>query len=228
MLKKILSISMVVVLLLASGAYFPENAEARGQGRKFREKAREQVGSAIYKRQVTSEVYRQQRVREQVTAKVYRRQLKQEQVAAEVYRRRGRVAEAVYNRVYSQREFARIRAAEIKRNQTIIKALNREIRVKMKVIQKLINELREDPELFPAEKAAAVREQLRLIREMRAKYADTLGEIREERAPLKENRKNNGAGLRGNLDNIFAVQEARIRILRDILAEIDELVALLR
>lgn len=210
MLKKILSISMVVVLLLASGAYFAGNAEARGQGRRLREKVREQVGSAIYKRQETSAVNRQQR--------------KQEQVAKEVYKQRGRVAEAVYNR----REFARIRAAEIKRNQTIIKALNREITVKMKVVQELIKELRKDPESFPAEKAAAVREQLRLIREMRAKYADTLGEIREERAPLKENRRNNGAGLRGNLDNIFAVQEARIRILRDILAEIDELVTLLR
>lgn len=191
MFKKVMSIGMAVIILLATGAYFPENAEARGQGRKLREKAREQV-------------------------------------AGEVYGQRRRVADAVYNQVYTRREFARIRAAEIKRNQRIIKALNRELQEKMKLVRETIKELREDPELFPAEKEAAVREQLRLIRENRARFAETLGEIRAERALLKENRKQNGPGLRGNVDNIFAVQEARMRILREMIADIDELLALLR
>lgn len=218
MFKKVMSISMAVIILLASGAFIPESAEARGQGRKPREKAREQVSIEIYKRRTAG----------QVTAEVYGGRQGREQVAADVYGQRRRVADAVYNRVYTQREFARIRAAEIKRNQQIIKALNREINAKMKLVREIIKELREDPELFPAEKAAAVREQLRLIRENRARFAETLGEIRDEQALLKESRKKNSPGLRGNLDNIFAVQEARIRILREIIADIDELVILLR
>jgi hypothetical protein len=218
MLKKVLSVSMVVTLLLAAGAYFPENAEARGQGRKLREKVREQVSIEIYKRRTAG----------QVTVEVYGERQGRQKVAGEVYGQRRRVADAVYNRVYTQREFARIRAAEIKRNQRIIKALNRELQEKMQLVRQTIKELREEPELFPAEKEAAVREQLRLIRENRARFAETLGEIREERALLKENRKQSGPGLRGNVDNIFAVQEARIRILREMIADIDELLALLR
>ncbi len=219
MFKKVMSVSMAVIILLASGAYFPENAEARGQGRMLREKAREQVSIEIYKRRTAG----------QVTAEVYGGRQGREQVAADVYGQRRRVADAVYNRVYTQREFARIRVAEIKRNQQIIKALNRELQEKMKLVRETIRELRESPESFPEEKAAAVREQLRLIRENRARFAETLGQIREELASLKENRKKQDApGLRGNTDNIFAVQEARIRVLREMIADTDELLALLK
>jgi len=213
MFKKLMSISMAVVLLLTTAAYFADSAEARGQRRRMREKAREQVAS---------EVYRQRVDRERVTASVY----------GTVYQRRDgrdRVADAVYGAVYSQRQLARMRVEQIRQNQRLIKELNRTVKQKMKLVRELIKELREDPQSFPEEKAAAVREQLRLIRENRAQFGDTLGEIREERALLKENRKKqDGRGMRGNYDNVFAVQEARIRILREMIADIDELLALLR
>jgi len=126
---------------------------------------------------------------------------------------------------YSQRSAARERAAKIKQNRKIIKDLNRTIKKEMASVREIINELRENSESFSAEKEAAVKEQLLLIRENRAKFAETLGQIRAERLLLKESRRQeNGPGILGNADNILAVQEARIAILRDIAEDIEELI----
>ncbi|MBS3947537.1 MAG: hypothetical protein KGZ57_04390 [Dethiobacter sp.] len=194
MLKKVLHVSMVVVLLLAGTGAFAEQAEARGQGRKIREQVRERVYGEVY-RQKSS-------VREKVYGQIYSR-------------------EKVTERVYSQRVIARQRAAQVRENRQTIKELNRTVKEEMAVVRELIRELRKNPDLFTKVMEAAVKERLLLIRENRQRFAETIGDINEQRDKLRGNRRQkNNPGVRGNVDQILAVQGARIAMLREMVEDI--------
>ncbi|MCL5981974.1 MAG: hypothetical protein M1571_05585 [Firmicutes bacterium] len=194
MLKKVLHVSMVVVLLLAGTGAFAEQAEARGQGRKIREQVRERVYGEVY-RQKSS-------VREKVYGQIYSR-------------------EKVTERVYSQRVIARQRAAQVRENRQTIKELNRTVKEEMAVVRELIRELRKNPDLFTKEMEAAVKERLLLIRENRQRFAETIGDINEQRDKMRGNRRQkNNPGVRGNVDQILAVQGARIAILGEMVEDI--------
>ena len=194
MLKKVLHVSMVVVLLLAGTGAFAEQAEARGQGRKIREQVRERVYGEVYRQKssVREKVYGQIKSREKVT-----------------------------ERVYNQRVIARERAAQVRENRQTIKELNRTVKEEMAVVRELIRELRKNPDLFTKEMEAAVKERLLLIRENRQRFAETIGDINEQRDKMRGNRRQkNNPGVRGNVDQILAVQGARIAILREMVEDI--------
>lgn len=194
MLKKVLHVSMVVVLLLAGTGAFAEQAEARGQGRKIREQVRERVYGEVYRQKssVREKVYGQIKSREKVT-----------------------------ERVYNQRVIDRERAAQVRENRQTIKELNRTVKEEMAVVRELIRELRENPDLFTKEMEAAVKERLLLIRENRQRFAETIGDINEQRDKMRGNRRQkNNPGVRGNVDQILAVQGARIAILREMVEDI--------
>jgi len=194
MLKKVLHVSMVVVLLLAGTGAFAEQAEARGQGRKIREQVRERVYGEVYRQKssVREKVYGQIKSREKVT-----------------------------ERVYNQRVIDRERAAQVRENRQTIKELNRTVKEEMAVVRELIRELRKNPDLFTKEMEAAVKERLLLIRENRQRFAETIGDINEQRDKMRGNRRQkNNPGVRGNVDQILAVQGARIAILREMVEDI--------
>jgi chromosome segregation ATPase len=236
MLRRLLTAG-VAVLLLFAGGYFAAGAKAAGQ-----------EGTGTTPDQVQVEVTTQQGAGEQVAPKNKEGRRGGPMGPAENQRLRGASEQRENARLKAEerqakreearlraeekqamREKARLRAKEIRENQQEIKGLRQTIREKTKEARELIKELSEKPEAFPPEKAAAVREKLRQIKENRAKFAETLGQIRDERARLRENRQNQDApGMRGNTDNIFAVQEARIRVLKAMIADLDELLALLR
>jgi len=230
-LNKLLSVGVMVMLLLAAGGYFAANAKAAGQ---------EGLGNTAG--QAQAEAAAQQEVKEQVPPKATQRQQgrpkfnpenqeMREQArmkAKEIRQNKQADREQAATAAKAQREQARMRAKEIRQNKREIKELRETKQEKTKLARELIKTLRENPESFPEEKAVAVREQLRLIKENREKFAESLGRIRDESASLRENRRNNNApGMKGNADNIFAVQEARIQILKEMITDLDELLALL-
>ncbi|WP_418790871.1 hypothetical protein [Phosphitispora sp. TUW77] len=126
------------------------------------------------------------------------------------------------------RNMMRERAQLARANQSELTELKDEIRDKMRQIKNELKKLRRDPEALTEEKIAEIREKLELLRDDRAQLAGTYGLIRKETVRLRLHKRTmNYAGASQSFDSICEIQEERIKALKALSSDLDELLELL-
>lgn len=126
------------------------------------------------------------------------------------------------------REQVQERVYKIEAYRYQLTALNAELRQKMMLIQKNNVALCQNTEAVTEKNMLLIKEKLQLIRQNRRQFEATLGEIRAESLLMRGNRlKQNLEGIAGNMDNILQVQEARIRILKNMIEDADSLLTII-
>ncbi len=122
----------------------------------------------------------------------------------------------------------RERAQMVQSNNSELAELRDEVRDKLRQIRDELRKLRQDPDSLTEEEIAEIREKLELIRDDRRQLAGTQGLIREETLRLRLHKQAmDYAGAAMDFDNICEVQEDRIKALKALSADLEELLELL-
>jgi len=106
--------------------------------------------------------------------------------------------------------------------------LRDEVRDKLHQIRDEIRLLKQDPESLTEEEISEIREKLELLGDDRAQLAGTHGLIRGETLRLRlYKRTKDLAGAAQCFDKIYEIQEERIKALKELSSDLDELLKLL-
>lgn len=116
------------------------------------------------------------------------------------------------------------KAALAAQNRAEVQSLLGQIRQEGQLLRQKIQALRDNPGSLSPEELAEIREGIRLINSGRRELGQTLGSVIRQSLQMRENRLNgNFNGCMENMDNILAIQEARINTLNKLLNDIQNL-----
>ncbi|PKM82877.1 MAG: hypothetical protein CVU89_01710 [Firmicutes bacterium HGW-Firmicutes-14] len=130
---------------------------------------------------------------------------------------------------HQQRSQAREKMLLVRQNEAEFKQLREEIKNKLLQLKKRITYLKRNPSSLTDEQVVEIREKLSLVRSDKAGLNGTWGLIKKEQKKLKAHNLNrNMDGAIGDLDNICEVQQKRIRTMKQLSSDIDNILRILK